>query len=154
MKKENEVLGPSKGTRTGYKSSRLSVYGTRARLKIIILSEQSQVPPASPNGECILFDVLHIKFCKNTNGRTETGSSPVSSVDGGESWRRHSKEARPSFGSACLRSSSCHDVLIGIRIYFPAVSYAHLILMLKEKDYYIKKACLPNFYSKEFFSKH
>lgn len=77
MKKENEVLGPSKRTRPGYKSSRLSVYGTRASLKVIILSEQSQVPLASPNGEYILFDVLHIKFCKHTNGRTVTGSRPV-----------------------------------------------------------------------------
>lgn len=77
MKKENEVLGPSKRTRLGYKSSRLSVYGTRASLKVIILSEQSQVPLASPNGEYILFDVLHIKFCKHTNGRTVTGSRPV-----------------------------------------------------------------------------
>lgn len=75
MKKENEVLGPSKRTSPGYKSSRQSVYGTRASLKIIVLSEQSQVPPASPNGEYILFDVLHIKFCKHTNGLTETGSS-------------------------------------------------------------------------------
>ena len=77
MKKENEVLGPFKGTRTGYKSSRLSVYGTRASLKIITLSEQSQAPPVSPNGAYILFDVVHMKFCKHINGCPETGSRPV-----------------------------------------------------------------------------
>lgn len=36
-KNENKVLGPFKGTRLGHKSRRLSVYGTRASLKIIYM---------------------------------------------------------------------------------------------------------------------